>query len=164
MREILDTGFGDDDGTVSPRVAEILASEAPYPEKLAVIQQARLLVPVVATLGEVEYDAEGRARDKTSDMATVLLQGRDGRLALLAFTCVASMHAWDSEARPVPVGMQAACASALQDSASALVIDVAGPHMFVIEADDLAELAAGRQLVAVGERYAWAQPAAPPEG
>ena len=159
MREILDTGFGDDDGTVSPGVAEILASGAPYPEKLAVIQHARLLVPVVATLGEADYDAQGRARDKTSDMATVLLQGRDGRLALLAFTSVASMQAWDSAARPVPVGVQAACASALQDSASALVVDLAGPHMFVIEADDLAELAAGRRLVPVGDRYAWAQTA-----
>jgi hypothetical protein len=164
VREILDTGFGDDDGSVSPRVVETLASGAPYPEKLAVMQDARLLVPVVATVGEVEHDAEGRARDKTSDMATVLLQGRDGRLALLAFTCMEAMQTWDAQARPVPVGMQAACASALQDSASALVIDVAGPRTFVIEADDLAELAAGRRLVPVGDRYAWAQSVEPPEG
>ncbi len=68
-----------------------------------------------------------------------------------------AMETWDAEARPVPVGMQAACESALQDSASALVIDVAGPRMFVIEADDLAELAAGQLLVPVGDRYAWAQ-------
>ena len=53
---------------------------------LAVLQRARLLVPVVAVLGEVEHDEQGLAHDKTSDMATVLMTGRDGRSALLAFT------------------------------------------------------------------------------
>jgi hypothetical protein len=157
MREILDTGFGDDDGTVSPGVAQALASGGSHAEKLAALQSARLLVSVVATLGEVEYDERGLARDKSSDMAAVLLQGRDGRLALLAFTCMEAMQAWDPEARPVPVGIQAACASALQDGASALLLDLAGPDTFVIEGEDLDELAAGRTLVPVGDRYAWAE-------
>ena len=41
---------------------------------------------MVALLGEVEHDEQGLAHDKTSDMAAVLMQGRDGRTALLAFT------------------------------------------------------------------------------
>ena len=164
MREILDTGFGDDDGSASPEVTAALAAGASHAETLAVLQSSRLLVPVVATLGEVEYDENGLARDKSSDMATVLMQGRDGRLALLAFTSMATLQAWDAEARPVPVGMQAACASALQDGASALLIDVAGPVTFVIESEDVAELAAGRILVPVGDRYAWAQVREDPGG
>ena len=60
-------------------------------------------MPVVAVLGEVEYDAAGLARDKTSDMATVLIQGADGRLALLAFTGIRPLPAWNPDARPVPV-------------------------------------------------------------
>ncbi len=43
-------------------------------------------MPVVALLGEVEHDEQGLAHDKTSDMAAVLMTGRDGRTALLAFT------------------------------------------------------------------------------
>ena len=49
-------------------------------------RRTRLLVPVVAILGEVEHDEQGLAHDKTSDMAAVLMTGRDGRKALLAFT------------------------------------------------------------------------------
>ena len=41
---------------------------------------------MTAVVGEVELDEQGLAHDKTSDMATVLMQGRDGRMALLAFT------------------------------------------------------------------------------
>ena len=56
------------------------------------LQQARLLVPVVAVAGEVEVDEQGLAHDKSSDMATVLLTGRDGRTALLAFTGTESLR------------------------------------------------------------------------
>ncbi len=62
------------------------AGHTAYAEALAALQRSRLLVPVVAVLGEVEVDADGLAREKTSDMAAVLLRGADGRLALLAFT------------------------------------------------------------------------------
>ena len=91
------------------------------------LQDARLLVPVVAMLGEVEYDDRGLAHDKTSDMAAVLMQGADGRLALLAFTSTAALAAWNPEARPVPVAAKLAAQSAVQEEAAAMVIDVAGP-------------------------------------
>ena len=67
---------------------------------LAVLAGSRLLVPVVALLGEVEYDDAGLAHDKSSDMATVLLTAPDGRRALLAFSGTDAMRAWDPEARP----------------------------------------------------------------
>ena len=50
-------------------------------------------MPVVALLGEVEYDDAGLARDKSSDMATVLLTAPDGRRALLAFSGMEAMRA-----------------------------------------------------------------------
>ena len=42
-------------------------------------------------------------RDKSSDLATVLMRGSDGRLALLAFAGLDALHRWDADARPVPV-------------------------------------------------------------
>ena len=92
-------------------------------------------------------------------MAAVLLQGADGRLALLAFTGTDSLRAWDPKARPVPVGTRLAARSALQDGAAALVVDVAGPTTLVIEGEDLRGLAAGWTLARVGERSAWIGPA-----
>jgi hypothetical protein len=162
-RRIADTGFAGDTGVADPEFVAALASyhsdPGSYPEALAALQRSRLLVPVVAMLGEIEYDAQGLARDKTSDMAAVLLTGRDGRLALLAFTSTETMRRWDPEARPVPVVTQLAAQSALQNQAAALLVDVAGPHTFVLEGDDLEAVARGWTVAQVGGSAAWIRPA-----
>lgn len=162
-RRIPDPGFAGDTGAVPSELAAALAAYSADPRGararvLAELQRARLLVPVVAVLGEVEYDAAGLAHDKTSDMAAVLLRGNDGRLALLAFTGTESLTAWNPEARPVPVPAQVAARSALQDGAAALVVDVAGPTTVVVEGPDLQGLASGWRLAVVGERAAWIRP------
>ncbi|MGN6250946.1 MAG: SseB family protein [Marmoricola sp.] len=162
-RTLPDPGFAGDNGSVDPGVAGALAGWArgttPYVEALAVLQRSRVLVPVVAVLGEVELDEHGRAHDKTSDMATVLLTGPDGRRGLLAFTGSGPLTAWDPQARPVPVALADAARAALQDDADALLVDVAGPTRFVIEEQAMTALAAGHLLVRVDDGWAWAQPA-----
>lgn len=161
-RQIPDPGFAGDDGTAAPEVAATLAAwdtgSATYVEALAVLQRSRLLVPVVAVLGDVEVDESGLAREKDSDMATVLMQGADGRLALLAFTGTEALTAWDAQARPVPVPAHVAAQASLQDGAAALVVDVAGPVRLVVEGDDLRGLAEGWVLAAVGDGSAWIRP------
>ncbi len=69
------------------------------------------------------------------------------------------MRRWDPDARPVPVPAAQAAAAAVQDGAAAVLVDVAGPVLFVVETDDLAELAQGHTLAQVGDRYAWVRPA-----
>jgi len=162
-RRIPDPGFAGDTGAVPSGLAAALAAYAAdprgsYVRVLDELRSARVLVPVVAVLGEVEHDEAGLAHDKTSDMAAVLLQGNDGRLALLAFTGTESLAAWNPEARPVPVPAQVAAQSALQDGAAALVVDVAGPVTVVVEGPDLNGLASGWRLAVVGERAAWIRP------
>lgn len=158
-RTIPDPGFPDDDGSASEALAAALAAHAAdstgYADALAVVQDARLLVPVVAVLGEVEYDDRGLAHDKTSDMAAVLMQGADGRMALLAFSGNEALARWNPEARPVPVLASVAAQAAVQDQASALVIDVAGPATFVVEGDDLVAIASGWRLVHTEQGAAW---------
>jgi type III secretion system (T3SS) SseB-like protein len=161
-RRIPDPGYAGDDGTADPVVTEALATyqqdpEGGYRPALAVVQHARLLVPVVAVLGEVDHDDAGRAHDKTSDMATVLMTGADGRTALLAFTGSAAMGRWDPAARPVPVPVGDAARAARQDGADALLVDVAGPVMFVVESADLAALADGLTLARVDDGWGWVQ-------
>ena len=41
----------------------------------------------------------------------------------------------------------------------AIVVDVAGPTMFVVEGDDLDLLASGATLVEISGRYGWTRPA-----
>lgn len=158
-RDILAPAYPDDTGEADARLAGALAGHArgatSYAETLAVLARSRLLVPVVAVLGEV--DASGA--DKTSDMATVLLTGADGRQALLAFTSLATMAAWRPDARPVAVPAGDAAKAALQDGAAALLVDVAGPVTFVVEGEDLYGLGAGWTLARVAEgRTAWIRP------
>jgi hypothetical protein len=161
-RTIPDPGFADDDGAGDPRVRQALLDHqdgaASSGSVLTLLQDARLLVPVVAVLGEVELDDRGLAHDKSSDMAAVLVQAVDGSTGLLAFTSVETMARWDPEARPVPVTAATAATAAVQDGAEALLVDLAGPASYVVDGEDLTRLAAGWRLVAVGEGHGWIGP------
>jgi len=160
-RRIPDPGFAGDTGAADPTFLAALTAYAADParhlEVFAALQGARLLVPVVAVLGEVEVDDAGLAHDKTSDMATALLTGRDGRQALLAFSGLEPLAAWRADARPVPVAASLAATSALQEGASALVLDVAGPTTYAVEGELLEGLARGWTLARAGEGYAWTE-------
>lgn len=126
-RRLAFTGFDNDDGTADPALSEALHA-GDQGAILAALTRARLLVPVVAMLGEVEYDERGLAHDKTSDMAVALLQGQDGRNALLAFTSTESLARWSPEARPMPAQSQLVATAAIQEGAAAIVLDVAEQH------------------------------------
>ena len=161
-KQIPDPGFSGDDGAVDPAVRAALTAYGADPDSpeshlraLAVLQSARLLVPVVAVLGESEVDEAGLRHDKTSDMAAVLMRGRDGRQALLAFTGSDALQAWDPEARPVPVSAVQAAQAARADGADALLVDVGGPVLFVVEGDDLTSLAEEWVLTRLEDRWGW---------
>ncbi len=163
VRTIPDPGFADDTGAADAALARVLAAHAggtaSSAQVLAVLQDTRLLVPVVAVLGEVEVDEHGLAHDKSSDMAAVLVQAADGSTGLLAFTSTQTMARWDPTARPVPVPASTAATAAVQDGAEALLVDLAGPATYVVDGDDLTRLAAGWRLVAVGAGHGWIGPA-----
>ena len=56
----------------------------------------------------------------------------------------------------MPVTFRQAARAALQDGAAALLLDVAGPVMFVVEGGDLESLAGGHQLVELRDgRWGW---------
>jgi hypothetical protein len=166
VRALPDPTFVGDDGSVSDEVAAALAAYSEDPVRgrvsaLAAMQRARLLVPVVAMLGELEgpeHHERGLAREKSSEMATVLMQGRDGRMALLAFTGTEPLRRWDPAARPVPVTARDAARAALHDGAEALVVDVAGPVLLAVEGDDLRALAEGFVLAELAGTHAWVRP------
>lgn len=147
LKNIPDPGFSDDDGTADPRLSAALAAwsqdrtaEQPVLEAL---RGARLLVPMVALLGEVEVDENGLRREKTSEMAVPTLTAGDRR-ALPAFTSVASLARWDPKARPVAVPLHQALQAAAHERADTLVIDLAGPVPYQLTGPALLALAEGR--------------------
>ncbi|MCX5159089.1 SseB family protein [Streptomyces sp. NBC_00264] len=147
QKNIPDPGYSDDDGTADPALTTALAAWAEDRKAvgpvLEALRGARLLVPVVAVLGEVEEDENGLRREKTSDMAVPTLQA-GGRRALPAFTSTDSLARWDPQARPVAVPMHQALQAAAHEKADTVVLDLAGPVAFELTGSALLALAEGR--------------------
>lgn len=147
LKNIPDSGFSDDDGTAAPELTAALAAWSQDRKAVGPVLEAllgaRLLVPVVAVLGEVEEDENGLRREKTSDMAVPTLQAGDRR-ALPAFTSTASLALWDPEARPVAVPLHQALQAAAHEKADTVVLDLAGPVAFELTGPALRALAENR--------------------
>lgn len=163
QKNIPDPGYSDDDGTADPALTEALAAWAEDRKAVGPVLEAlrgtRLLVPVVAVLGEVEEGDEasreasgkggggrrggGLRREKTSDMAVPTLQAGDRR-ALPAFTSTDSLARWDPQARPVAVPLHQALQAAAHEKADTVVLDLAGPVAFELTGPALLALAEGR--------------------
>jgi SseB protein N-terminal domain len=156
------TDHGDPDPRVAAALTAFAAGQGSEHAALSALNAVRLLVPVVAVLSEAgpagsaagpgypghpgSGDVTGPSHlraEKVSEMALPTLVGRDGRHAVLAFTCLQSLARWRPDARPVPVPAgrvwQAGAAEA-----SAVVVDVAGPVPFAVDGARLAALAEGR--------------------
>ncbi len=146
-KNIPDSGFSDDDGSADPRLSAALtawsADRSAVGPVLAALKDARLLVPVVAVLGEVEEDERGLRHEKTSDMAVPTLKAGD-RTALPAFTSTDSLARWDPAARPVAVPLHQALQAAAHEKADTIVLDLAGPVPFEVTGPTLLALAEGR--------------------
>lgn len=148
-RELGPSASSDDDGRADPalrsalevlRTAEVGAAEPPdgtdesLPAALEVVAalllQARLLVPVVATVvdGPVPPVPPHRpAGDHGAQMSLPLLGRADGGTALPAFTGLDGLAAWHAAARPVPVPAVQVAAAALQEGCDEVALDPAGP-------------------------------------
>jgi hypothetical protein len=141
-RVLSDPGFADDSGDADPQVTAALAAYAAGDtEPLALLlPAARLLVPIVAILDELdEHGAE-----KSTDMAVVTLKLTDGQTALPAFTSLDALAAWHGEARPLPIEGTRAAQAAIFEKADLLLIDPAGPVTASIAGPALRTLAAGQ--------------------
>jgi hypothetical protein len=160
-RNIPQPRYAHDDGSADPRVAAALYAyaqgRAGEHEVLMALADARLLIPVVAVMGETvltetvlteegDPEPDGLRREKHSDMALPTLIGQDGRRGVLGFTSADTLRRWRPDARPVAVHARDACRAVLDENAHALVVDVAGPVQFAVEGNRLYTFAEGRPI------------------
>ena len=162
-RTLAPSPFPGDDGSASATTRDALAraaqdsGPAAYLRAVAALCTDRLLVPVVATATRLGETTGGLSSDKEAEMAVVMLRTPDGRRALLAFTGLDALQTWQSAARPVPVTLDHAAATARTEGATAVLVDCAGPAALVIEGEVLAALAAGHRLVETADGgFGWA--------
>jgi hypothetical protein len=151
--------FLGDRGDPDPAVRALIAdagSDLPTSYLRAVVGLcgARLLLPVVATGDD---SSDGPDPDRHADLAAVSIKAPDGRRALLAFTGIDAVVAWEPRARPVPATLDDVAATVLETGDDALLVDPAGPVPFVIGDDLIAQLAQGRRLVELDDGgFGWA--------
>lgn len=165
-RTLSPSAFPGDDGAAHSGVRDALArfaatrSPDDYLRAVAHLCGDRLLVPVVATATSLGVTTGGLASDKEAEMAVVMMQRPDGGKALLGFTGLDALRAWDARARPVPVTLDKVAETALAEDAVAVLVDFAGPAPLVLEGEVLAGLARGHRLVDLGDGFGWALPGA----
>ncbi|OII14558.1 hypothetical protein BIU97_16500 [Curtobacterium sp. MCBA15_009] len=130
-----DTAFADDDGLADPAlVAAIgaLTTGAPQGAVVDALRSARLLIPLIAEAGDVGTTETGALVDKTQELSIVTVAGPDGRSVMPAFTSVDAMHAWDPDARPVPVESRRVAMAAASEDTQLVVLDPKSPTEFVL--------------------------------
>ncbi|MEY4366747.1 MAG: hypothetical protein RLZ28_162 [Actinomycetota bacterium] len=137
----------DDDGSADPVLLKALAEFRSAPEAadpsavIAAIRGARLLIPMLASLGETGEGAHGQTVDKSADLAIFTVEGPDSKPAMPAFTSMAAMAAWNPDARPIPIGARKICLAAAAEQTTRVVIDPGSETNFVLRRPLIAAIA-----------------------
>ncbi|MDN4595764.1 SseB family protein [Leifsonia virtsii] len=135
-RHFDDNPFGDDDGSAPPALLGALvafrAGDAGPEAVVDALRDARLLVPLVAELGEEGENVAGMLVDKTQELSIVTVAGPDGRSVQPVFSSVTALQAWNPQARPVPVDGRRAALAAASEGTELIVLDPTSETEFVV--------------------------------
>lgn len=120
-RSFDENSHASDDGSAPPALSEALArfraGELGQAGVVDALRGARLLIPLVAHLGEAGENEHGHTIDKSQELSIVTVAGPDGRNVLPVFSSVTAMSTWNPQARPVPAdGVRVALAAASEET------------------------------------------------
>lgn len=135
-REFDDNPFGDDDGSAPPALLGALAAfragETGAETVVDALRDARLLIPLMADLGDEGTNDAGMRVDKTQELSIVTVAGPDGRTVQPVFSSVTALQAWNPSARPVPVDSRRAALAAAAEGTELIVLDPTSETEFVL--------------------------------
>ncbi|WP_233255466.1 SseB family protein [Naasia lichenicola] len=119
--------YDGDDGSapaaIVDAIAQFRAGAIGAGEVLEALRGERLLVPLVARLGEGGDGAHGLRTDKSAELSIVTVRGPDERTVLPAFTSMAAMTRWNANARPIPVQAERVALAAAAEGTDLVVLD-----------------------------------------
>ena len=143
--------WADDDGKANPRLIELIkalhAGTARTEEVLDELRNTRVLIPLLANLGESGVGAHGQTVDKSADLSIVTVETPDGQSGLPVFTSVESMQHWNKDARPVPTMAVKAALAAASEGNTRMIIDPMAESEYVVRRPAIAALAQGQKWV-----------------
>lgn len=151
-RNFSENPWQDDRGEAPPELLAAIrafrAGEAPGRAVVEALREVRLLIPLVAELGEAGVNEQGQTVDKSADLSIVTVAAPDGRGVVPVFSSVAAMQAWDADARPVPVDARRAALAAVEAGTDVLMLDAATPETaFVVRRPAVWAIAQGHDYV-----------------
>jgi hypothetical protein len=111
---------------------------------VAALREARLLIPLVAALGESGTNEHGVTIDKSQELSIVTVAGPDGRTVMPVFSSVATMSAWNPKARPVPADAVRVAIAAASEQTDVVILDPTTPTEFAIRRPALWAIAQGQ--------------------
>lgn len=144
-RELEENRFAGDDGSAPKEFLKAIAGFRTGVKSQAdvvdAIRSSRLLVPLLAKLGESEIGANGLKVDKSAELSIVTVKAPDDQEALVVFSSVAAMQRWNPTARPVPTDAIRVCLAAASQLSTRVVIDPGSETQFVIRRPAIARIA-----------------------
>lgn len=153
-RHFEENTFADDDGTANPALIEAIgnlqAGTGSIENVIDAIRDSRLLIPLLANLGEAGEGAHGQTVDKSADLSIVTVETPDQQNGLPVFSSVTAMATWNKDARPVPHSAVKAALAAAAEGNTRMILDAGSATEFVVRRPAI-------EAIAKGE--AWAHPA-----
>jgi hypothetical protein len=144
-RQLEENPFAGDDGSAPKEFLNAIAGFRTgikgQADVVDIIRSSRLLVPLLAKLGESEIGANGLKVDKSAELSIVTVKAPDDQEALVAFSSVAAMQRWNPSARPVPTDAIRVCLAAASQLSTRVVIDPGSETQFVIRRPAIARIA-----------------------
>jgi hypothetical protein len=144
-RELEENRFAGDDGSAPKEFVNAISGfrsgDLGQADVVDAVRVSRLLVPLLAQLGESEIGANGLKVDKSAELSIVTVKSPDDQDALVVFSSVAAMQRWNPNARPVPTDAIRVCLAAASQLSTRVVIDPGSESEFVIRRPAIARIA-----------------------
>lgn len=149
-REFSQNPFASDDGSTPVELARVLNQETLDKQELFVaLESSRLLIPLLADLGEGEVGPHGQMVDKSADLSVVAVSTPDKQTALPVFASVADMSSWNSVARPVPIDPRRVALAAIAEGHTRVILNPATRPIAIRRP----------MLAALAQQKSWTNPA-----
>lgn len=136
--------FAEDDGSASPELLSAIKefhSTGNPNEVFTQITKSRLLIPLLAELGEAGAGAHGQTVDKSADLSIVTVATPDNKTAIPVFSSVETMKHWNAKARPVPSDAVRVALAAASEGTTRIVLDAGSDSEFAIRRSAIAAIA-----------------------
>lgn len=146
-REFDVNNFAGDDGSAPVKLLEALtgfrSGNAIAEDVVDAIRESRLLIPLLAQLGESEEGAHGHKVDKSAELSIVTVATPDDQNGLPVFSSVSAMQRWNPAARPVPADARRVALAAAAEGNTRVILDPESETEFAIRRPAIAAIAQG---------------------